>query len=319
MSSNKCKKSGCNAECYTTHEYCLDHWKEQDNYSYGLDADVQLKISSKFDAKKEAQVKAWLEELVGQKCSGSLHEWLKSGVVLCTAINKIKPNTVRQINMQKMAFKQMENITFYLEGCKALGLKATDVFVTKDLYENYNMVSVIDNILALGGAAQKVSGFKGPYIGIKYSEEQKREFTKEQLTAYVPSRQTVGDFGYQDESKAPTLSRQIIKNVSGVKASEVSSRQNTGSYGIVKETNSTGMDKIIKNPTVFEANRGKNAITTSSTTTSTETANTTATTTTSSSTVVSSSGTISGAQFCTQCGVKSDGTAKFCGSCGGKL
>ncbi len=67
-------------------------------------------------------------------------------------------------------YNKKENIEAYINGCKKLGMKEVDLFVTVDLYEGQNMTQVVDNLMALGGVAQKVNP-KLPAIGIKYSEE----------------------------------------------------------------------------------------------------------------------------------------------------
>lgn len=61
-------------------EFCLVHYKEQDNYAYGLDAELQNKMAAKLDKGKEAQARQWLETLCGEAFSeSSLQDALKSG------------------------------------------------------------------------------------------------------------------------------------------------------------------------------------------------------------------------------------------------
>jgi hypothetical protein len=53
-------------------------------------------------------------------------------------LNQISPNIVPKINQQKNAVAERENISFFLAGCKKLGLRETQLFTTNDLYEgNY--------------------------------------------------------------------------------------------------------------------------------------------------------------------------------------
>lgn len=63
---------------------------------------------------------------------------LKSGAILCNLVNCIKPGSVKKINPQKMAFKQMENINHFLAACEAIGCQKGDLFQTVDLYESTN-------------------------------------------------------------------------------------------------------------------------------------------------------------------------------------
>ncbi len=39
----------------------------------------------------------------------------------------------------RMAFKQMENIGWYLEACKTIGVLHTDLFMTVDLFDFANL------------------------------------------------------------------------------------------------------------------------------------------------------------------------------------
>jgi len=292
----KCAQAGCNAPRHMGKPYCLTHYKETDNYSYGMDADLKKKMDAKLDPQKLAQALAWMEQLSGMRAGGqSLHEFLKDGIVLCKAINVIKPGSVKSVNNSTMPFKQMENVAAYLAACHAMGMKSSDQFMTKDLYENANMVIVVDNIHALGGLSRKVGGFSGPYIGVKPSDENKRDFTAEQLnTASAPSRQVMGSYGYQDESHNPVLARQIVKNVSGHTASAAPSKQTQGSYGYQVEP-SKNLDKIIKAPVntpsmASKPHQGASA-------------------------PPASAAAPAGAKFCSSCGV-ARGAGNFCSGCG---
>jgi len=282
MSSKVCSSPGCNNPCHIDKDLCLEHHKEQEGYTYGLDAEIKKKMDAKFDPTKASQAQAWIEHLTNMRATGTFQEFLKTGIILCKAVNMIKPNIVPKINTLPSPFKERENIASYLNACKLLGCRDTDLFMTQDLYENANMNVVIDNIHALGGLSRKVTSFHGPYLGVKFAEENKRNFTDEQLRANVPSRQTVGSYGYQDESHTPTLSRQIVKDVSGHKAAEVPSQQTQGSYGY-ESAPANKLDKIIKSTEVLEANK---------------------------------KGTAGVGQFCSSCGVKRQGSAKFCSECG---
>jgi len=161
----KCGNPSCQNPCHPGKPLCIDHYKEEEEYSYGLDHDLQRKLKAKWNPTKAAQVKGWLETLCGEKFEGSLQQALKDGTRLCKAINVIKAGMVKNIYTGDAPFKQRENIVAYLNGCKSLGMSVTDLFVSQDLYEGSNMVIVIDNILALGGLSRYVETFSGPYIG----------------------------------------------------------------------------------------------------------------------------------------------------------
>jgi transgelin len=114
------------------------------------------------------------------KSNESLQEYLKNGQVLCTLINKLKPNSVPRVSKLPGPFKDRERITLYLNACKAYGLRETDLFVTQDLYEGDNLSVVVDNLFSLSGHAQKL-GWKGTVIGVKHADANRRNFTQAQL------------------------------------------------------------------------------------------------------------------------------------------
>jgi len=262
-------------------------------------------MAAKWDQPKADQAQAWLEALSGRAASGqSLHEYLKNGVVLCESVNKIRAGSVPRINGPGMPFKEMENIGNYLAACQKIGLKSNDTFQTVDLYENQNMLAVVTNIHALGGFVQsRVTGFNGPHIGVKVSDENKRNFSADQLKSTPGTRQTQGSYGYQDESRNPVLARQIIKDVSGHKASGGPSKQTQGSYGYQPEREA-GLDKIIKSRDVLDANR-KTAIQ----------ADVRVTTGVRTAPAAAPSGDSS--RFCASCGgPRPNATARFCAGCG---
>ncbi|KAL6057581.1 calponin [Balamuthia mandrillaris] len=121
--------------------------------SYGLDAELAAKQASKLDPARMREAAEYIQDKtgtrVGYNSKDDFAEPLKSGVVLCNMINKIRPGIVSKINNGKMPFVQMENINAYLTACEQLGLRKSDCFMTVDLFEAKNMVPVIDNILAL--------------------------------------------------------------------------------------------------------------------------------------------------------------------------
>merc|ERR1739847_71655 len=92
------------------------------------------------------------------------HEYLKSGQVLCTLANKIKPDSVKGVSKSNMPFNQMENIKKFLGAAREMGMPESSCFSTPDLYEEKNMSIVIQMLFALGGVVQaKVKTFHGPH------------------------------------------------------------------------------------------------------------------------------------------------------------
>merc|ERR1711907_513665 len=115
--------------------------------------------------------KVWMEVVTGEPfVKGDLWETTKSGVYLCKLINKVKPGTVRKYNKMStnLAFKCMENISLYLEGCTKLGVKAGSSFRAPDLYEKRVSYpkAIINNIFALARIAEDTPGYKGPTLEV---------------------------------------------------------------------------------------------------------------------------------------------------------
>ncbi|XP_063695109.1 myophilin-like isoform X6 [Bolinopsis microptera] len=155
----------------------------------GLSADIQKKLEAKYSQDQEAQCRAWIEEVLGEKLSNSelgMHNFqqcLRDGQILCKLLNTLNGEPlVKKINQQKMAFKQMENIEQFIKGCKIFGLKDGDIFQTADLYECQNMSQVQTCMFAVGTVSQK-NGYQGPTIGTKISKPNPRDWSEEQLKA----------------------------------------------------------------------------------------------------------------------------------------
>merc|ERR1719387_2648779 len=110
----------------------------------------------------------WIEKVSGERKGGQdLMDWLKDGQVLCRTANKIQADICPRINTQAMPFKQMENVTAFIQAARKLGVMEKDVFSTVDLYEAKNPQSVMNCIYSLGGAIQRtVPEFEGPYLGV---------------------------------------------------------------------------------------------------------------------------------------------------------
>jgi len=164
MSSVRC--ANCSKPALAGKLHCLDHHKEQANYAYGMDHDLQQKMAAKFDPAKVEAVRVWIEAVTKRKLESDLQAALKSGVVLCELMNAIWPGSISKIQQSSMPFVQRENIVAYLNACKAKGMRETDLFVTGDLFEGANMVSVVDQLCALGYLAAS-KGYNGPKLLIK--------------------------------------------------------------------------------------------------------------------------------------------------------
>ncbi|CAG0908983.1 unnamed protein product, partial [Cyprideis torosa] len=64
---------------------------------------------------------------------------------------------------------------------KKYGLPQQEIFQTVDLTERRNVQQVILSLYALGRLTQKDPDFKGPHLGPKMADENKREFSEEEI------------------------------------------------------------------------------------------------------------------------------------------
>lgn len=230
----------------------MSHSVNSEKYHYGIDAELQEKIGARWNQEDANTALAWIGKLSGMDLGTDFHAGLKDGVALCKAMNAIKAGSIPRVNTMKMPFMMRENIVAFLEACKSYGMKPTDVFVTQDLFEGDNLVSVVDCIFALAGVAQS-KNFTGSVIGVKNGAKLggEKKFTVAASGGTGLTRQNIGSYGYQDESRNRSLDRQIIKTTE--KASSEPSKMNSHNPGL--DTSTTRMDKIIRNADEFESNK----------------------------------------------------------------
>ncbi|XP_054922044.1 uncharacterized protein [Dermacentor andersoni] len=152
--------------------------------AYGLSAQVQNKIAGKRDPALEESIMQWMSAILGQPLpNGDFGDILRDGVVLCNLMNKLMPGCIPKINTSGGQFKLMENITHFQNAAKAWGVPEIDVFQTVDLWEKRNIPQVAQCLMAVGRACYMHPEYRGPCLGPKPAEEQKREWTQEQLRA----------------------------------------------------------------------------------------------------------------------------------------
>ena len=133
----------------------------------------------------EKEVLEWIEAVLGEKLPNSPYEdVLRDGVVLCNLINKIAPDSVKKIQTKGTNFQLMENIQRFQAAIKKYGVPEEEIFQTADLFERRNIPQVTLCLYSLGRITQKHPEYKGPRLGPKMADENKREFSEEQLRAH---------------------------------------------------------------------------------------------------------------------------------------
>jgi len=218
---------------------------------YGLDRELAEKAKLKFDPQLETDARAWIEGVLGEKLAdGPLQPELKDGVVLCRLLNTIKEGSCAAPSTSKMPFKQMENISRYLEGCSKLGVPSYDSFQTVALYENKDWMAVLNNIHSLGRVAQKVEGFSGPTLGAKLAGANKRNFTEDQLrqSAAAPTFIGKGSHGGATQSGMFDGSKNIVRTDLPAGCSDAMTRMTMGSSGLASQAGSVDKSRnIVRN------------------------------------------------------------------------
>ena len=70
----------------------------------------------------EDEARAWIEAVtqLQKPDDESFEQWLRSGVVLCTLLNALKPGSIKKISTSTMPFKQMEQISLFLIRCECI-------------------------------------------------------------------------------------------------------------------------------------------------------------------------------------------------------
>jgi len=151
----------------------------REDVTYGLDADLKAKQEAKYDTGLEQQVTSWIQSVTGDsKGDQTVQEWLKDGKVLCKLANCIRPGIIPKVNTMNAPFKQMENITYFMNAARTLGVPEGSLFGTPDLYEDKNMGTVISALYCFGGAVQaSCPGYSGAKLGTiaADSKDRKRE------------------------------------------------------------------------------------------------------------------------------------------------
>lgn len=153
----------------------------------GLSLEAQKKMEAKYDAELERKIRHFFVEQTGQPLEpqeegpANFQAALKDGVRLCELINAIAPGSVKKISKTTMVFKQMENINNFNTAIKAYGVDDSCTFQTADLVDNQDLATVQNAIWQLASVFKKKGG--STTLGVKLSNENKREFDEDTLKA----------------------------------------------------------------------------------------------------------------------------------------
>jgi len=209
-----------------------------------LEASVREAMARKLAEMKPQMDEAvtWIEAVTGDKMEGTFDEWLRSGVVLCNLVNKIAPGSIKKVNKGSMPFMQMENISQFIRVAKNMGLEPSSCFDTVDLYKGNDIGKVVMSLHAFGSAVQaNVKSFKGPHLGVKLAQANKRDFTEEQLREgrSATSKLTQGSAGHMERSEVTKQGITFGNTAAGGAGSSEVTKQISGSAGVMQRSEVT--------------------------------------------------------------------------------
>ncbi|XP_071100260.1 transgelin-2-like isoform X1 [Haliotis cracherodii] len=149
----------------------------------GIGYQIEQKMETSYDQLEQdgtpEAIRAWIQAvLAGDEEAGSLksskqrdlHEWLKSGSILCKLINQLLAGIGQPpVSFKKKApntFAAFGNIENFNNGCTAYGMKKESLVQSVDLYEGRKgpFVNVINTLHSLGMKAN-ANGFEVMYCG----------------------------------------------------------------------------------------------------------------------------------------------------------
>ncbi|KAB0802299.1 hypothetical protein PPYR_04485 [Photinus pyralis] len=142
-------------------------------------------VAGKRDPQQEKEAQDWIEKVVGQRFHPgySYEENLRDGVLLCMLMNRLAPGIIQKVNTSGGDYKMMDNLNQFQKACVHYGVPDVDLFQTTDLWDFKNIVLVTQTIFALGRTAYRHPEWRGPWLGPRPSEENRRDFSEEQLRA----------------------------------------------------------------------------------------------------------------------------------------
>lgn len=146
----------------------------EQNANTNLDQDLTNSRQQKY-TKSEPEVKQWIFNVLSipqltvdqfESHKLDLIDILKDGELLCKLgkLLDILNNPCLKYKSSKMPFMQMENISFFLKTCEAIGVPHDEIFQTIDLYERKDPYQVIITILSFSRRANETNSTNFPNV-----------------------------------------------------------------------------------------------------------------------------------------------------------
>ncbi|CAO1427541.1 unnamed protein product [Diamesa hyperborea] len=142
-------------------------------------------VAGKRDPQQEQEAQEWIEALTGEKFpeGASFEEALRNGIILCKLMNALAPGIIPKINVSGGDYKMMDNLSQLQKACLKYGVPDLDLFQATDLWDFKNISLVTQSIFGIARATYRHPEFKGPFLGPRPAEENRREFTEDVLRA----------------------------------------------------------------------------------------------------------------------------------------
>lgn len=142
-------------------------------------------VAGRRDPEQEREAQQWIEAVTGERFPPGVpyEDALRDGILLCKLMNRLQPGIVQKINLSGGDYKMMDNLSQFHKACVRYGVPDVDLFQTVDLWEKKNIVAVTTTIFAIGRTAYRHPEWPGPWLGPRPAEENRREWTEEQLRA----------------------------------------------------------------------------------------------------------------------------------------
>jgi len=122
------------------------------NRLFGIDAELFLKMEAKRDRGRERRILTWVQTVLEEDLADldNVHTSLKTGVLLCKLINKLKPGTIKKFAKTRlMPLTERANIEEFLQACIRLGVPQGDVCGISDLYSQKDLNAVYQTLFSL--------------------------------------------------------------------------------------------------------------------------------------------------------------------------
>lgn len=142
-------------------------------------------VAGKREYDQELQAQQWIEAVIGERFPPNVpYEYaLRDGIILCKLMNRLAPGIIQKINTSGGDYKMMDNINQFQRACTLYGISDVDLFQTTDLWDFKNIALITQTIFAIGRATHKHPEYRGPRLGPREAEENRRDFREDQLRA----------------------------------------------------------------------------------------------------------------------------------------